>query len=400
LYFYGGGFIAGDGSERRYDGASMAQKDIVVVTANYRLGLFGLMAHPLLSAESDYQGSGNYTFLDQVAALKWVVKNISAFGGDPSRITIAGESAGSVSVSALMASPLSKNLIAGAIGESGSMLGPPLMAVPLKEAQQKGSALVNTIAGDNAKLNDLRKIPAEKLLDLATDAGFNWFSPTVDGYFLPESPNSLYAKGHFSKIPLLAGVNSQEGSYQGILGEKEPTVAHYKQALQRLYPKQAEHVFKLYSAKNAVEVMDAAQDLASDRFISYGTYHWVDVVSKSSGQPSYYYIYEHVRPANIEKQAPDTPPRGATHSAEIEYVLGNLDVNPLYAWQADDYKVSRITQQYFANFIKFGNPNDNGLPKWPKFLEDKLMTLSINPQAQTTNTLKKRYQFHQAKLNE
>jgi para-nitrobenzyl esterase len=398
LYFYGGGFVAGDGSERRYDGASMAQKDIIVITANYRLGLFGLMAHPLLSAETSYAGSGNYTFLDQVAALKWVVKNIAAFGGDPSRITIAGESAGSVSVSALMASPLSRELIAGAIGESGSILGPPLMAVPLAEAEKKGQALVSAIAGDTANLGNLRKIPATQLLSLANDAGFTWFSPTVDGYFLPSPPNELYANKQFSMVPLLAGVNSQEGSYQSILGQNIPTVANYKKALQNLYPNDNGQVFNLYPANNNDQVKDAAQDLASDRFISFGTYHWMDIVSQYSGKPSFYYSYQHIRPANIEKDAPEIPPRGATHSAEIEYVLGNLDVNKLYRWQQEDYKVSKLVQQYFANFIKFGDPNGQTLPLWPSFSEHKLMALSIEPKALPINILKKRYSFHQKDL--
>lgn len=398
LYFYGGGFVAGDGSERRYDGASMAHKDIVVITANYRLGLFGLMAHPLLSAETSYAGSGNYTFLDQVAALNWVVKNIAAFGGDPSRITIAGESAGSVAVSALMASPLSRNLIAGAIGESGAILGPPLMAVPLAEAYKKGQALVSAIAGDKAKLSDLRKMPATQLLSLANDAGITWFKPTIDNYFLPVSPQKLYAQKQFAQVPLLAGVNSQEASYHDILGENKPTITHYTEALQRLYPDSHEQVFNLYPAKNIEQVMDAAQDLASDRFISYGTYHWMDTVTQSSGKPSFYYRYEHIRPANIEKETPKIPPRGATHSAEIEYALGNLDVNKLYLWQEADYQVSKLMQQYFANFIKFGDPNGEDLPSWPEFSEDKFMTLSIIPEAQSTDTLKRRYAFHQKNL--
>lgn len=394
LYFYGGGFVAGDSSERRYDGASMANKDIVVITANYRLGLFGLMAHPLLSTETPHQGSGNYTFLDQVAALKWVVENIAAFGGDPSRITIAGESAGSVSVSALMVSPLSRDLIAGVIGESGSILGPPLMAVPLADAQQKGQDLVSAIASDKASLIDLRKIPALQLLSLANDAGFKWFSPTVDGYFLPLSPQALYATKQFSQVPLLAGVNSQEGSYQSILGQNKPTVANYKKALQNLYPNDYGQVFNLYPANNTEQVMDAAQDLASDRFISFGTYHWMDTVSQSSGKPSFYYRYEHIRPQNIENDTPSQPPRGATHSAEIEYVLGNLDVNKLYRWQEKDYEVSRLVQQYFANFIKFGDPNGQNLTPWPSFSEHKLMALSIEPKALSVDTLKKRYTFH------
>jgi para-nitrobenzyl esterase len=144
--------------------------------------------------------------------------------------------------------------------------------------------------------------------------------------------------------------------------------------------------------------MDAAQDLASDRFISYGTYHWMDIVTQSSGKPSFYYHYQHIRPENIEKETPKIPPRGATHSAEIEYVLGNLDVNKLYRWREEDYELSKLLQQYFANFIKFGNPNSADLPSWPLFAESKYMNLSIKPKALSTEILETRYAFHQKNL--
>src|SRR5262245_12864447 len=205
VYFFGGGFVAGDGSEGRYDGESMAKKGIVAITVNYRLGVFGFFAHPELTKESPQHSSGNYGLFDQHAALNWVQQNIAAFGGDPKHVTIAGESAGSIAVSAQMASPLSKNLIAGAIGESGSILG-ALSAVPLADAEQNGLKFAGILGVDKSiSLPTLRAIPAEKLLETAGPR----FGPTVDGYFFPKSPFEIFAAGEQARVPLLAGVNSE-----------------------------------------------------------------------------------------------------------------------------------------------------------------------------------------------
>ncbi|QQS45501.1 MAG: carboxylesterase family protein [Acidobacteriota bacterium] len=396
VYFYGGGFVAGDGSEPRYDGASMAAKGIVAVTVNYRLGPFGFMAHPELSKESPHKASGNYGLLDQHAALLWVQRNIAAFGGDPKRVTIAGESAGSISVSAQMASPLSKNLIAGAIGESGSILG-ALSAVPLQQAEQTGARFA-TAAGATT-LAELRAMSAEKLLEVTAKPGMPWFTPTIDGYFLPKSPFDIFAAGEQAGVPLLAGVNSEEMTAFAVLGREKPTVENYRKALERLYPGKADEVFKLYPATNETEVLDAAQDLAGDRFISHSTWKWTDIVTKTGGKPTYYYRYERARPAMRPEmgdarpglaggvvrgqQATQTPPsRGAVHSAEIEYAMGNLDGNKVYAWTPDDYKVSKIMQEYFANFIKTGNPNGKGLPNWPKFADGQRLIIDVNTRAE------------------
>src|SRR5215510_14999564 len=192
VYFYGGGFVAGDGSEPRYDGESMAAMGIVVITVNYRLGVFGFFAHPELTKESPHHASGNYGLLDQIAALHWVHDNIAAFGGDPKRVTIAGESAGSIAVSAQMASPLSKNLIAGAIGESGSILG-ALSAVPLAQGEQMGAKFAASLGkGDAPPLAELRAMTAEQLLEATAKPGQPWFTPTVDGYFFPKSPFEIF----------------------------------------------------------------------------------------------------------------------------------------------------------------------------------------------------------------
>src|SRR5947209_8460773 len=232
VYFYGGGFVAGDGSEPRYDGESIAAKGIVAMTINYRLGVFGFMAHPELTKESPHHASGNYALLDQHAALEWVKRNIAAFGGDPNKITIAGESAGSIAVSAQMASPLSRGLIAGAIGESGSILG-ALSAVPLAQAEEQGVKFAKAAGADS--IAALRAMTTEQIFQLAGKPGTPRFSPDIDGYFFPESPYAIYEAGKQAHVPLLAGWNSEEANARAVLGREAPTVENYKKAVERLY---------------------------------------------------------------------------------------------------------------------------------------------------------------------
>ncbi len=399
VYFYGGGFATGDGSEGRYDGASMAQKGIVAVTVNYRLGVFGFFAHPELTKESPHHASGNYGLLDQNAALRWVSKNIAAFGGDPKRVTIAGESAGSSSVSAQMASPLSKGLIAAAIGESGSVLS---TSVPLVKAELDGVRFASELGADLAlsaapPLASLRAIPAARLLEATAKAGAPSFRPITDGYFFPKNPAEIYAEGQQSRVPLLAGVNSEESGYSGVLGREKPTVENYRLALQRLYSQGADAVFQAYPATNEPEVMAAARDLASDRFISYNTWRWIDTATRTGGQPTYYYLFSRPRPSlqsDVKSDVNGTLSEqlhGAVHSAEIEYALGNLPYNRVYAWTADDYKISKLMQEYFANFIKTGNPNRPELPIWPRFNSGQRLVIDVNTRIEATNSLRARY---------
>jgi para-nitrobenzyl esterase len=380
VYFYGGGFIAGDGSEPRYDGESMARKGIVAITVNYRLGVFGFMAHPELTKESPNKASGNYGLMDQAAALKWVQQNIAAFGGDPQKVTIAGESAGSSSVSAQMASPLSKNLIHAAIGESGSMLSLQ-PASTLAQAEELGISFAKIVGATSLKA--LRAMPAEQLLEATAKPETPRFRPIVDGYFLPKSPLEIFSAGEQAKVPFLAGWNSEESNYRAILGEEPPTPENFQKAVQKLFGKRAEEILKLYPVSSQEEVLQASTELASNRFTGYSTWKWIDVHSKTSGKPTYRYYYARPRPPMVPEMgdaaaglaggvvrgaeaAKIPPPRGAVHSAEIEYAMGNLSTNKVFAWTAEDYKVSETMQAYFANFIKTYNPNGQGLPKWPE----------------------------------
>ncbi|MDB5026202.1 MAG: carboxylesterase [Mucilaginibacter sp.] len=367
VYFYGGGFVAGDGSELRYDGESMAQKGIVTLTVNYRLGVFGFLAHPELTAESAHHASGNYGLLDQNAALRWVQKNIAVFGGDPKKVTIAGESAGSIAVCAQMASPLSKNLIAGAIGESGGMIKPTLPAIPLADGEKNGLAFAQKV--NATSLAALRAIPADQLLELASKAGTPPMSPTVDGYFLSKPITEIFSAGEQAHVPLLAGWNSAEVPYRSLMGNDLPTPENYLKKLKQIYGDQADAVLKLYPGATQDEVIKSATELASDRFIAYSTWKWADLQAQTGGKPVYCYLFGKLRPAMV-KEDPKTPNQmpepyaGASHASEIEYALGNLPSNKVYAWTPDDYKVSAAMENYFANFIKTGNPNGTGLPEW------------------------------------
>ncbi len=380
VYFYGGGFVAGDGSEGRYDGESMAKKGIVTVTVNYRLGVFGSLAHPELTKESPHQASGNYGLLDQAASLKWVKENIAAFGGDPNKITIAGESAGSVSVSAQMVSPLSKNLIAGAIGESGSLLG-ALPPVALVDAEKNGLEFAKKTGATS--LSDLRKLSSDSILNAATKHGAFRFPTTLDGYFFPKDPLSIFKAGEQAMVPLLVGWNSEESGARAIMGRESFTVQNFINAVKKIYGEQSDAILKLYVPGSDDDVEQVARELAGDRFISFSTWRWADMHEKTgNGQPVYRYYYTRPRPpmtpemgdavaglaGGVQRNtgAPKPPiPKGAVHSAEIEYCMGNLHYNKVYAWTDDDYKVSATMQDFFSNFIKTGNPNGKSVPNWP-----------------------------------
>lgn len=379
VYFYGGGFAAGDGSESRYDGENMAKKGIVTLTVNYRLGIWGFFAHPELTKESPNHASGNYGLLDQNAALKWVQANISKFGGDPKRVTIAGESAGSIAVSAQMASPLSKGLIAGAIGESGGSIFPTLAPVPLAEAEKTGLEYAQKIGATSLK--NLREMSTLELYQKSLGSSLGVFKTTIDGYFLTKTLPETFETKQQAMIPLLLGWNSEEMTYSALTAGKDISNETYIQKVKELYGKKADEVLKLYPTGTLEVTEQSATDLSGDRFIAYSTWKWFDLHRKNSTQPVYRYYYTHPRPemrdnsleaglaGGVIKKNSNTPkapiPKGAVHSAEIEYAMGNLTGNKDYAWTESDYAVSETMLNYFANFIKTGNPNGDKLPVWP-----------------------------------
>jgi len=389
IYFNGGGLMAGSGSEPRYDGTSIAKEGVIGITANYREGVFGFFSHPDLTAASDYKGSGNYGFLDQVAAIQWVKDNIEAFGGDPARINIVGESAGSFSVSLLMCSPLSKGNIAGAMLSSGAEVL-PYNASTQAEAEAAGKALLES-AGI-ASLADAIAMPAEELQKRLPPRGMS--NVVIDGYFMTESADDVFEKGQQAQVPLLAGWNSLEGTPMQALRGQAPTVKNYKNAMRPQFGDMTDEIFAAYGIVKDEDVMSQkGLDLASDLFTGFPTWKVCDYHVKTSGQPVYRYHYMHPRPqvsakmgdkvaalaggvrekTEEEKKAKPQPSApGAVHSADIEYAMGTLDTNEFYDWQSEDYAISKLFLAFYANFCKNGNPNGEGLPKWDSITKENM----------------------------
>src|SRR6202790_5450187 len=367
VWIYGGGFQAGATSEPRQDGEHLAHKGVVVVSMNYRLGIFGFFSHPELTKESPHHASGNYGLLDQAAALQWVRKNIAAFGGDPENVTIFGESAGSFSVSALMASPTSKGLIHRAIGESGAFFGRTLTAKPLAESEQDVAKFAASIGADS--LEKLRAMTSQQTLDAASkDKNAFRFGPNIDGYFFPESPAEIYAKGNEAHVTLLAGWNHDEGNYHMFFGTDPPTKENYSKKATQLFGEKAPDVLKAFPGETDQQVKSSADLIATANFIGYGTWKWIEMRAKLGDTAVYRDEVEQAPPlAPPAAGAPATTdsPR-AYHSAEIEFVFGMLDSKKL-PWRPEDYELSEQMGSYWTNFAKTGNPNGAGLPQWPPY---------------------------------
>ena len=385
IYFNGGGLMAGSGSEPRYAGMAMARRGMICVTANYREGIFGFFAHPELSKETAYKGSGNYGFLDQQAAIRWVHENISLFGGDPERITIAGESAGSMSVSALMASPLSRGLFAQAIGSSGSVIADKRVK-SLAEAEKAGVEMMRRMGYKNVK--EMRKVPAEVLMKQANVRNVPVYN--IDNHFLTEQPLATYAAGRQMRVPLLVGGNSLEMSPAAYFGYitmsgREITMEDVAKTASGMFGDNTDEMLSLYGITAPDDIYkQPGIDLCGDLFLAYSTWRWGNIHNATSGQPVYRYLYSRERPKMmiegkvaglaggvkdkteaeevVENKIPEI--HGAVHSADIEYAMGNLPTNRVYDWQPEDYMVSDIFMGYYANFVKTGNPNGIGLPQW------------------------------------
>lgn len=384
VFIHGGSFVRGDGSQPAYDGESMATEGIVYVSINYRLGVFGFMAHPELSKESGH-GSGNYGLLDQVAALKWIRENISSFGGDPNSITIGGESVGAQSVTAHMVSPLSKGLFTKAIAESGSIVDNRKVVNSLEVSERLGLAVSEAAKMEN--IEDLRSLSATKILKIASEGNPRRFIPTIDGYFLMEDPAVSFAKGKQAQVPLLSGWNANEVPSFALLRLRKATKANFDKALVRLYGDKADKVAALYpSGPSKKEIKLAGAEVISDYAINYASWNLADVQASANKAPVYRYLFAHPHPGLSDyqldrgnvlqvflKKMINRIIKGSSfHAAEIEYALGNLAVQPNFDWGDDDYEVSAQFKAYFANFIKTGNPNgvgikDTDLVYWPRF---------------------------------
>jgi para-nitrobenzyl esterase len=371
VWIHGGGFQAGAGPEPRHDGDALARKGVVLVTLNYRLGVFGFMAHPELTRESGHNASGNYGLLDQIAGLRWVQQNIAAFGGNPQNVTIFGESAGSFAVSALMASPLAAGLFHRAIGESGAFFtagAGTLTLRPLAATEQLGVRFATSIGAESLAV--LRAKSSEEVLNAALKTQ-PWFSPNVDGYVLTEDVYARFAAGRQAHVPLLAGWNADEIRVSVVLGKQKPTAQSFADDTRTRLGAHADAVLKAYPATTDAEALESAASLASDLFIGYSTWKWIEVHAQTGQAPVYRFSFNRKIPVAPDAKVNGVPATsseiGARHAGEIEYVFGTLDSIRNVTWDASDRKLSDAMMTYWANFARTGDPNGSGLPTWPRY---------------------------------
>jgi para-nitrobenzyl esterase len=351
IWIYGGGFQTGGSAAAGYSGEALAAQGIIFVSFNYRLGIFGFMAHPELTAESGHHSSGNYALMDMIAAISWVKKNIQVFGGDPDRITIAGQSAGSASVNCLLASPRSHGLFQGAIGESGSLVleNPLLRMNSLSTAEKEGLRIA-------AKLNaaDLKSLRALSADDLQKNAG-GFFAPIVDGYIMPASVAEIYKKDQQMHVPLLTGWNGDEGFLFGISSKED----FARQAT--AFGADSNLFRKYFPSTSDSESIESQIAFAVDKTIALSQYQWALKQNENNQAKTYLYIFKRKPPATGEKKK-----FGAYHTAEIGYALHTLD-SIARSWEPVDRSLEKQMSAYWVQFIKTGNPNISGLPDWDSF---------------------------------
>jgi para-nitrobenzyl esterase len=397
VWIHGGGFQAGAGGEPRHDGEAFARKGIVLVTINYRLGVFGFLAHPELTRESGRNASGNFGLLDQIAALRWVKDNIAAFGGNPGNVTIFGESAGSFAVSALMASPLAAGLFHKAIGESGAFFtagSGTLAPQSLSSTEQQGVKFASAIGADS--LAALRTKSSDELLKAALKSQ-PWFTPSLDGYVLPGDVYATYADGKQAHVPLLAGWNADEIRAGIVLGKQKPTAQSFSDDVRKRFGEQAEAVLKTYQATTDAQAVEAAAALASDMFIGYATWKWIEMHARTGGAAVYRYSFGRKIPVAPDAKVNGVPATsrdiGARHAGEIEYVFGALDSLSKVPWEAADRKLSDAMTTYWSNFARSGDPNGPGLPTWPKYDSRSSRVLHLDEKIhETADSMRARYE--------
>lgn len=384
FWIHGGGYSGGASSEPRHNGDFLPLKGVVLVTINYRLGVFGFLATADLAKEADGK-AGNYGMMDMVEALKWVKTNIKGFGGDPGNVTIFGESAGSFAVSTLMASPMAQGLFHKAIGESGGAIGRGALNYDsLAEREVKDAEWVATTGATS--LAALRAMPTEAILESVAKKQGQGFPPDVDGKFLTESVDDTYAAGKQAHVPLIAGWNSDEGSFFAMRGM---TAEQWKTMATGLFKDRAEEFLKLYPGEDDAKALRSAIDYGSDSFIALGTWRWLEAHRKTGASPVYRYHFELA--ATPSKFHPGT---FAFHSDDIEYVFGTLDTRPGWDVRPEDRKLSEAVMTYWTNFAKTGDPNGGGLPVWPKYNDEGYPLIHLDTTITAgPDTTRGRYEF-------
>jgi para-nitrobenzyl esterase len=360
VWIYGGGFASGGADVAIYDGAELAKKGVLLVTINYRVGPLGFLAHPELTKESIHHASGNYGLLDQVAALQWVQRNIAAFGGDPRRVTIFGQSAGALSVNLLMQSPLAKGLFVGAIVESGPGLLPAGLLdghTKLAEAEQSGAKYAESKGAHS--LAQLRALPAQTLI------GGGLIGPIADGWFLPENSSPT------NEVPVIVGMTADD-ILRLSFNPPPANVSAYQSDVQKTYGAKAETFLKLYPATSDGDVAELLKISGRDR-ARVAINLWAAAQMKVSRQV-YTYFFSRAIPW------PAHPEFGAFHTAEVPYVFNNLKTLDR-PWEPADRRLANQMSSYWINFAKTGNPNGKGLPIWPPFDQNGRTTMELGANA-------------------
>jgi para-nitrobenzyl esterase len=375
VWIYGGGFNGGATSYPVHDGAKLAKRGVVLVSIAYRVGVTGFFAHPELSAESPSHSSGNYGLLDMIAGLRWISRNIAAFGGDPARVTIFGESAGGIAVSMLCASPVAKGLFHGAISQSGGSFGPSNKNPQPGEnmrllADSEASGVEFAKAAGASSIKDLRALTPEKLLEARRgQRGMAW--PIVDGYVIPDDQYRLYESGRFNDTPILVGYNSDEG----LSFTRVKTADEYIRGVRERYGPFADRLLAAYPT-DGDRVAKTARDLARDSAFGWHTWSWARLQSARGKGKAYCYYFDQHPP-----RMPGTPEadHGTPHGVDVPYVFENLESTAT----ADDRHISSTMAAYWTNFAKRGDPNGQGLPAWPAFSDQTPVVMHLGPTART-----------------
>ena len=364
VYIPGGGFQTGSGALPLYDGEALAARgDLLTVTINYRLGVLGFLSHPDLAAESGYDASGNYGILDQIAALEWVNRNIAAFGGDPDRVTIAGQSAGGESVCILGASPLTEGLVHGIIGAAGACMGTTGntergdQSDTRAVAEDAGRRLGDALGG--ASVEEMRQMPVEIIDDAADALGEHW-RPSVDGHVLERPPAETYATGRQLDVPTLVGSNADEASL-ALASPPDTDVEDYATEARETYGEDADRFLQLYPGDTPEQVLESRLQADTDKIMTRGMYRWARLQAQTGASDAYLYFFSHVPPEDGLERF------GAYHGAEVMYAYDNLGADSDADYTDVDYRLRDLMSAYWVNFVRTGDPNTPGLPTWPTF---------------------------------